>query len=505
MAEDVYEEPTPTQQVRISDARLAAEIVSQDADGVVDDLSRDVLDGGGEPVSPVDQVAQAVPDDLVLPSWTDPPTGTVPAVLREIAREVGDTEEQVQEMAGEALQGPAWREQAHEWEALDVDVGTLFSDVSGGEQAVAASHELPGDGYPAAGSHDIDEAGANVPVGSGSGDRGPAERRLHGEDVHPGIAGDSGTGDSDWNEGVSRGGKSAGVNLSSASGDVTDQAGTGGYEHEHSSRNLVTAVASGLAIGGLALLSFHFGNLAAVIFCTIIVVLSTVECFATLRRARRHPITLIGLAGTVAAMVAAYNSGPSGLMVVITAVTMFTGIWLVMVPRSRVRPVTRAGATIFGFMWIGFLGSYSALLLDPAGFAHRHGIAFLLGAIIATVATDVGAYAVGSLAGRHHMAPVVSPHKTWEGYAGAVVASVVVSGAILPRISPWTLSSSILLGIVVAVVAPLGDLLESMIKRELGVKDMGFVLPGHGGLLDRIDGLLFALPVTFFLVTIVKP
>jgi phosphatidate cytidylyltransferase len=476
--------------VRISDARLAADIVSQDADGVADDLARDVRDGRGEPVSPVDQVAQAVPDDLVLPSWTDPPTGTVPAVLREIAREVGDTEEEVQEMAGETLQGPAWREQAHEWEALDVDVGTLFSDVSGGEQAVAASHELPGDGYAAAGSYDIEEAGADVPEGS-----------------DPGVTEDAGAGDSDWHEGVSHGGEPIGVNLSSASGDGTDQAGIGGYEREreHSSRNLVTAVASGLAIGGLALLSFHFGNLAAVIFCTIVVVLSSVECFATLRRAHRHPITLIGLAGAVAAMVAAYNSGSSGLIVVTTAVTMFTGIWLVVVPRSRVRPVTRAGATVFGFMWIGFLGSYSALLLDPAGFPHRHGIAFLLGAIIATVATDVGAYAVGSLAGRHHMAPVVSPHKTWEGYAGAVVASVVVSGAILPRISPWTLSSSILLGIVVAVAAPLGDLLESMIKRELGIKDMGFVLPGHGGLLDRIDGLLFALPVTFFLVTIVKP
>ncbi|MHB8262727.1 MAG: phosphatidate cytidylyltransferase [Acidimicrobiales bacterium] len=500
MAENVHEEPTPTQQVRIADARLASEISLQEADHAVDNPDGDNPDGGYEAVPQADQEVQTIPDELALPSWTDPPTGMVPAVLREIAREVGDTEEEMEMMEEGAVQGPSWREQEHEWEALDIDAGTFLREDSTVKNPYGMSEEGAAIGRRYGG----DENGVNAPQvaenaeeAETDGGRSPVEDSAVPDRTE-------GAGGGIWHSEDLRGEPVEGESFSGAGpGDHSRQERTG--TRKSGGRNLISATASGLTIGGLALASLYFGPVTAVIFCTIIVVLSSVECFATLRRSHRHPITLIGLAGVVAAMVAAYNAGVTGLTIVVTATTMLTGVWLVMVPRSRVRPVTRSGVTIFGFMWIGFLGSYSALLLNPASFPHRHGVAFLLGAIIATVATDVGAYALGSVAGRHHMAPVVSPHKTWEGYAGAVIASVVVSGAILPRISPWTLSSSLLLGLVVAVAAPLGDLLESMIKRELGVKDMGFLLPGHGGVLDRIDGLLFALPVTFFLVTIVKP
>ncbi|MCL4443145.1 MAG: phosphatidate cytidylyltransferase [Actinobacteria bacterium] len=463
MDDAVHKESNPTQQVKITGAMLATEASEaeaglqqgHDGDGGQGEQVQGEADmhegspGNGEPSG------EGGENDLQLPSWTDPPTGVVPTVLREMARESGDTDEEVAMLEEGALHAPSWREHAYEWEALDVDVEVLFGEEVGvGEAGSVASSSVE---EPA-------ESSVQESVGVALEESGATHADGR-EDTHRRLIG-------------------------------SGQKGSG--------RSLVVAIASGLTIGGLALLSFYLGTLTAVIFCSVLVILASMECYATLRRAHRHPVTLIGLLGSLAAMIASYNAGLAGLAIATSATFVAVGIWLVLMPRARVRPVTRASSTIFGFLWIGMLGSYSALLVNPATFPHSHGIAFLLGAIIATVASDVGAYAVGSLYGHHKMAPVISPNKSWEGLAGAVVASVGVSAGILPMISPWTLSSAILLGVVVAVVSPLGDLMESMIKRELGVKDMGSMLPGHGGILDRIDGLLFVLPATFFLVSIIK-
>ncbi len=134
------------------------------------------------------------------------------------------------------------------------------------------------------------------------------------------------------------------------------------------------------------------------------------------------------------------------------------------------------------------------------------GVGAFIGVVLAVVANDVGALAVGSKIGRHPLAPAISPRKTWEGLAGGAVASVVVSVVVLGMIglAPWDAGSALALGLVVAVVAPIGDLCESMIKRDIGVKDMGTLLPGHGGILDRIDALLFVVPATYYVVRYLK-
>jgi phosphatidate cytidylyltransferase len=132
-------------------------------------------------------------------------------------------------------------------------------------------------------------------------------------------------------------------------------------------------------------------------------------------------------------------------------------------------------------------------------------VALLLGPIIATVAYDVGAYAVGSQFGRRPLAPSISPNKTVEGLIGGALGSVAITTlvvGIVPRIHPWNIGRAFWLGVVVAIAAPLGDLCESMVKRDLGVKDMGALLPGHGGVLDRIDALLFALPAAYYLLRV---
>ncbi|HLN05706.1 MAG TPA: phosphatidate cytidylyltransferase, partial [Acidimicrobiales bacterium] len=174
-------------------------------------------------------------------------------------------------------------------------------------------------------------------------------------------------------------------------------------------------------------------------------------------------------------------------------------IWY-LVGITRRSPVLNLSVTVFGFAWTGVLGAFAGLLVDPRIFPNRHGIAFMLGAIIAAVGYDIGGYAVGSRFGRHNLVPVVSPNKTWEGLIGGCVVAVAASAGITSQIHPWHLRTALALGLIVAVVAPFGDLVESMIKRDLGVKDMGSLLPGHGGMLDRIDALLFVLPAAYYFV-----
>ncbi len=154
--------------------------------------------------------------------------------------------------------------------------------------------------------------------------------------------------------------------------------------------------------------------------------------------------------------------------------------------------------TVFGFAWVGVLGSFSALLLR----AHL-GSHLFLGALVPTVVADMGAWFVGSRLGRHPMAPTISPSKTWEGFIGGGIAALVAGAVIGSRVSPWGgIRHGLELGLVVALVAPLGDLVQSMVKRDLRLKDSGALLPGHGGLLDRFDSLLFVLPATYFLVLV---
>ena len=184
------------------------------------------------------------------------------------------------------------------------------------------------------------------------------------------------------------------------------------------------------------------------------------------------------------------------LTVLLVAATL---LWF-LVGVERANPVRGVATTLFVFGWVGVFGSYAMLLLNPDHFPNRHGLAFLLGAILCTVVYDTAALAAGSAMGRRPLAPSVSPGKSWEGAIGGAMASLLTGVFVGAAIHPWTVSAGIVLGLVVAVVAPLGDLSESMLKRAMGLKDTSTVLPGHGGILDRVDGLLFVLPATYYVV-----
>ena len=130
---------------------------------------------------------------------------------------------------------------------------------------------------------------------------------------------------------------------------------------------------------------------------------------------------------------------------------------------------------------------------------HPKGVTILLGGVVGTVAYDVCGYFVGTNAGKIPLAPEISPSKTVEGLVFGMIGSIVVCTAVFGQFRPFHVKEAALLGLVVAVMAPLGDLCESMVKRDLGIKDMGTVLPGHGGVLDRIDAMLFVMPAVYFL------
>jgi phosphatidate cytidylyltransferase len=262
-----------------------------------------------------------------------------------------------------------------------------------------------------------------------------------------------------------------------------------------SDRDLGTAVAIGVAVAATALVALAIGPAFGVALVTVIVVLAAGELFATMRTAGHHPATLVGLVASASLVTAAYWRGESALPLVLALTVVVGFLWYAVTPKP-VAPSLNTALTVLGVAYVGLFGSYAALLL-----AGPDGVGAFIGVVLAVVANDVGALAVGSKLGRHPLAPALSPNKTWEGLAGGAAASVVVSVVVLGMIglAPWDTGSALALGLLVAVIAPVGDLCESMVKRDLGVKDMGSVLPGHGGLLDRFDALLFSLPAAYYL------
>jgi len=166
-------------------------------------------------------------------------------------------------------------------------------------------------------------------------------------------------------------------------------------------------------------------------------------------------------------------------------------------PQHAVRDV--AGG-VFVAAYLPFLASFTSLMLAKDDGAQRIFVFILL-----VVCSDVGGYALGVVAGKHPMAPSISPKKSWEGAAGSVIACVIggVISVPLTLDGPWWAGAVV--GLAVVVAATLGDLTESTIKRDLGVKDMGSILPGHGGLMDRLDSLLLTAPVVWAVLAAVVP
>ncbi len=263
-------------------------------------------------------------------------------------------------------------------------------------------------------------------------------------------------------------------------------------------RNLPAAIGVGLVLGGAVLGSLLFRKEAFVGLVSAAVVLAVWELAGALS-AKRIQIPVIPLVvGALGMLVSAYVAREEGLLVAFTLTAFGVLLWRII---DGVEGAARdIAAGVFTAAYVPFLAGFSIVMLAEPDGAMR-----VLVFIAVTVASDIGGYAAGVLFGRHPMAPSVSPKKSWEGFVGSAVTcmAVAAAGVVLLLDGPWWAGPAV--GAAVAVTATLGDLSESMLKRDLGVKDMGSVLPGHGGMMDRLDSLLLSAPAVFLLLAYLVP
>ncbi|WP_168583616.1 phosphatidate cytidylyltransferase [Gephyromycinifex aptenodytis] len=263
-------------------------------------------------------------------------------------------------------------------------------------------------------------------------------------------------------------------------------------------RNLPLAIGVGVGLGGLVLASLlivPWGWVALVVPALLLGVWELSRGFAAGRF--RVPLTPV-MVGTVAMLVGAYLGGPTTLMLAFGATLLGIVLWRSVAGiDGAARDIT---AGVFVAAYAPFLAAFSCLMLgNPDG--SRRVIVFIL----VTVCSDIGGYAVGVLAGKHPMAPSVSPKKSWEGFAGSAATCLLAGAISVPMLLDGSVWAGVALGLSCVVLGTLGDLTESMLKRDLGIKDMGHFLPGHGGLMDRIDSLLVSAPGAWWLLMILVP
>lgn len=282
--------------------------------------------------------------------------------------------------------------------------------------------------------------------------------------------------------------------------DVTGRPGLSEEEVEKveqaAASDLTLRIISALVLVGLFMATLLLGGWLFTLFVGAVMVVAVGEFYATLRRHGFVPLSLFGLLGALGSAVAAHIDGPGPVLVVILATIVAVILFFSVLPRRR--PVDNAATTILGAAWVAPLALAATVRQAPDG------VALVLMIVLLTAFFDIGSYFSGRAIGRHRLAPILSPKKTWEGFMGGIVTAVAVA-ALLSTVDYFIvdLRQALILTAIVVLFAPLGDAAESMIKRSLGVKDMGSVLPGHGGMLDRIDAFLFVVPFAYLYFRIV--
>jgi phosphatidate cytidylyltransferase len=435
---------------RIPDATWSASELGEAGieivDGPEDQGELAVFPRQAQPGDEPDEPARALPADIgeapPLPHWTEPATGQLPAAF---AGPDDDDDEDLSAWA--SFGGPTrFRSEGSDWSEADFDeLGEM-----GGEETtrLGALADAP--------PPDDDEAFAAQVA---------ARRRRGGSRPRPAV--DAELDDSD---------------LASVPGN----------------RDLPLALLTAAAIVVLSLVCLSLGRTWTLVLAALIVGLSALELANGLRLRGHHPATLIALLGSVGLVFAAKHDGTAAFPVFFGLTTVFSFLWFLWKVTPG-RPVRGIASTLLTFGYVGVLGGFAGLLLQS-----RDGTGLIVGTAICTVAYDVIGYFFGSQFGRSRIAPDVSPNKTVEGTLVGWTAAVVLGYLLVGQIAPWDHKSGLALGFLVGTGSILGDLCESMIKRDLELKDFGSFLPGHGGVLDRFDGLLFCLPITYYLALHLK-
>jgi phosphatidate cytidylyltransferase len=401
------------------------------------------------------EVAAEVADDVpfideatLLPHWTDAPTGQVPIV---VAREAAQSDD-----PWAAIPAPAWREGEADWVAHEDQFDASFLASEGKEQDLRPWEFTLSDDTVAV----EDAAVAETP-------RPEAARteRTRRTSTHNPLAGRA--------------------------------------VRQTQPRSVTMATFTGVLLAAVVGAIFLAGTVPVAVLVLVALGWGAAEAFAAFRSVGAHPATVLGIVAVLTLGVATYNKGQAALGAVTVLTVVFGFLWYLSAEK-RIDVLDGIGATFFVYVWIGVLGSFALLLISPRSYVDNHGLAYLFGAVFLTVANDSGALFVGRSLGRRPLNVALSPNKTVGGTIGGTVITLLVGLVILPLVSPWTRTAGLEAAVALSIVVPLGDLFESMVKRTLGIKDLGRLLPGHGGLLDRMDGLLFALPTMFYLTHVLK-
>lgn len=404
-----------------------------------------------------------------LPHWTEPPTGEMPRLLSKQQAE----HEDVDVWSSFADQGPVWGD----------DQPMASPDPSG---AIPVSRD-PSGSVPAVGAYPDDSAPVRREPGRiqiGTDPTGGDHRPAPGGRRRPG-------------ESAARGARRPVSGQRAPRRPAPPAAG---------GRDLPTAAAVGLGLAALFIVAVMWKPEAALAIVVLVLGLAAVEFFDKVTEKGYQPATIAGILACVGLPLAAWWAGEPALPLVVFLAFVATCATFLLATGIEANPLPNTAITMLGVVWIGVLGSFGALILrwsrDDVG---SMGTDTLMLVVVGVALNDIGAYFVGRSVGKRPLRAWVSPAKTVEGFLGGAVLTIagMLAVGMFDWSDTWTETGKLLwLGVAIAVAAPLGDLTESMFKRNLDIKDFGTLVPGHGGVLDRFDGYLFALPTVYYLVQV---
>ena len=266
-------------------------------------------------------------------------------------------------------------------------------------------------------------------------------------------------------------------------------------------RDVPTAFITGIVLAGLAVGAILIGPGAFAIFAGIVVLFAQGEFYLAMQKRHYQPATALGLVSGALVLGAGYYRGENAMLAIMALSLFATFLWYMTVPPQHRRNVTaNIAITTLGIAYIPLLAAYALAVLKLPD-----GEGLTLSIIGLTFVYDTAAFGVGYFWGSRPLAPNISPKKSWEGAIGATLVVIAVAVGVVGSSVDLldTIGRSVGLAVVVALFAPLGDLAESLLKRDLEIKDMGGILPGHGGVMDRIDSVLFVAPAAFIYLRLI--
>jgi phosphatidate cytidylyltransferase len=264
-------------------------------------------------------------------------------------------------------------------------------------------------------------------------------------------------------------------------------------------RNLPAAIGVGLVLGAAIIVSLLTVRFLFIGIIAIAIGVGTFEFAGVLRRVANIRVAMIPvIVGGQAMIWLAWPFGREGALTAFVLTVLLCLIWRL--PGGADGYLRDIAASVFASAYLPLFGAFAAMLVPP-----HDGVGRVLTFLIAVVASDTGGYIAGVLGGKHPMAPTISPKKSWEGFAGSMIAGIVAGVLTISLMLHGQAWQGVIFGVAIVLTATLGDLVESLIKRDLKIKDMGTMLPGHGGIMDRLDSLLPSAVVSWLLLSAFVP